>query len=231
MSERKGFTFRQLGRTRPAFSFLESKGDSSWTHPASSTGPRLDSLSNLDRVKHTSELGPDLHLTGSLLEKLTLKLKKTCLFSFRPFGLGLRARPEVAPVDWAPVPAATGQHHVPGSERSGPVLHDGGGLQTALPAVWRRALRSSRHLEIWWEQQEHDAVGGGWLWNKCGVTESRCNTWLWVLSTGDRVVIMIFFFFNFHLLSCCNEGALSAWRQQIRWVPVNDRIFDTRYES
>lgn len=76
--------------------------------------------------------------------------KKTLtFFFFRPLGLELRARPEVAPVDRAPVPADAGQHHVPGPERPGPVLHDGGGLQTALPAVWRRALRSSRHLEIW----------------------------------------------------------------------------------
>lgn len=51
---------------------------------------------------------------------------KPRLSSLRPLGLGLRARPEVDPVDRAPVPATAGQPHVPGTLRSGPVLHDGG---------------------------------------------------------------------------------------------------------
>lgn len=69
--------------------------------------------------------------------------------SFRPVGLELRARPEVAVVDRAPVQAAAGQHHVPGAEREGSVLHDGSRLQATLLAVRRHAVRSSGHLEIW----------------------------------------------------------------------------------
>lgn len=149
---------------------------------------------------------------------------KPCLSSLRPLGLGLRGRPEVGLVDRAPVPATAGQPHVPGTLRPGPVLHDGGGLQTALPAVWRRALRSSRHLEIWWEQQEHDAVGGetadceaNAAWQRADVTPgAECS------ARGIKLWLLLFFY----LLSCRDEGALPARRQPIRWAAVNDRILD-----
>lgn len=72
-----------------------------------------------------------------------------CAFAFRPFGLELCARSEVAPLDRAPVQAAAGQHGVSGADRQGSVLHDRSRLQTTLLAVWRRAVCASGHLEIW----------------------------------------------------------------------------------
>lgn len=67
---------------------------------------------------------------------------------FRPLGLELCARSEVAPLDGAPVQAATGQHHVSGADGQGLVLNDGGGLPTTLLAVRRCPLCSPGHLEI-----------------------------------------------------------------------------------
>lgn len=72
-----------------------------------------------------------------------------CFRIFRPAGLELCARSEVAPLDRAPVQAAAGQHAVSGADRQGSVLHGRGRLQTTFLAVWRRAVCSSGHLEIW----------------------------------------------------------------------------------
>lgn len=57
-------------------------------------------------------------------------------------------RPEVAAVDRAPVQTTPGGQGVPGAQWKGSVLHDRGGLQAALDAVWTPAVRSSGHLEI-----------------------------------------------------------------------------------
>lgn len=70
-------------------------------------------------------------------------------FLFRPLGLELCACSEVATLDRAPVPAAAGQRNVSGADREGSVLHDRSRLQTTLLAVWRHAVCSSGHLEIW----------------------------------------------------------------------------------
>lgn len=91
-----------------------------------------------------------LFLTAILLFFTTLTFSfLPCAAIFRPLRLELCARSEVAPLDGAPVQAATGQRHVSGADGPGPVLHDGGGLQATLLTVWGRPLCSPGHLEIW----------------------------------------------------------------------------------
>lgn len=66
----------------------------------------------------------------------------------RAHGVEQWARAEVAAVDGAPLQTPPGGQAVPGAQRERPVLHDRGGLQAALAAVWRYAVCSSGHLEI-----------------------------------------------------------------------------------
>lgn len=82
------------------------------------------------------------------LSRLAHYRSASCAVIFRPLRLELCARSEVAPLDGAPLQAATGQHHVSGADGQGLVLNDGGGLQTTLLAVRRCPLCSSGHLEI-----------------------------------------------------------------------------------